>query len=100
MSDLANQARPAIDHLMQHDEDQLYIELGNRLKAIQRDPAVSGSFEPHIDTGLEVLGAADDIKEFGQRFFARLSGQAYTLLCGEDAENSADRQSLINAFGL
>jgi hypothetical protein len=57
--------------------------LSNRLKAIQRDLAVSGFFGSQIDTALETLEVFDDIKEFGQRFFKGLNVQVYELMCGE-----------------
>jgi hypothetical protein len=100
MSDLTRQARPAVESLAGQDEDQLYKELGLRLQAIQRDPSISASFEPQIPTQLEAMGAAEDLRAFGQRFFQRVNVQAYQLVCGQEDEDSEDRESVINAFGL
>ncbi len=100
MADLATQARPAVESLVTYEEDDLYQELGRRLQAIQRDPSISASFEPAITPGLEPQGAAEDLKKFGKRFFARANAQAYQLVCGQNAENSEERERVLDAFGI
>lgn len=100
MSDLVNRARPAVDSLLDKDEEQLYQELGRRALAIQQDPSISGSFAPEINTQLEPLGALDDFKDFGQRFFKRVNKQSYQLICGTEAEDSEERENIISAFGI
>lgn len=100
MADLATEARPAVDALLKNDEDELYLALGSRLRAIQQEPSLSGTFAPDIPAGLEALGAVDDIKDFGRRFFKRVNSQAYQLICGTGAENTEERERVIDAFGI
>jgi hypothetical protein len=100
MADLKDQARPAVQALMDKDEEQLYQELGLRLRAMQENPALSGSFTPQIDTHLEALGPVEDLKDFGQRFFKRVNKQAYQLICGTEAADSEERENIIDAFGI
>ena len=100
MADIKSQARPAVDALLQNDEDQLYLELGKRLSAIKQDPSLSGSFTPDLPSDVEALGPVDDLKEIARRFFARFNAQAYQLVCGAEAENSEEREQVLNAFGI
>ncbi len=99
MDDITAQARRATDQLLESDEDRLYAELGRRLQTMRSDPAISSSFTPPASRGLESLAAIDDLHSFGQRFFTRFGGQAYELMCGAGAEESEDRQKLLEAFG-
>ncbi len=99
MIDLATQAQPAVDKLLPSDDDVLFVELANRVQAMQHNPAIGGTFDPNLPV-LESLGVVDDLKDFGQRFFDRLSKEAYNLVCGAEAEHTEERQNLIAAFGL
>lgn len=101
MADLANQAQPAVSKLLQDSEDQLYTELGTRLTAIRLDPAVAGSFEPHIEFHVEAQGITfEDVRDLGRRFFKQLSPAAYQVICGSDAEDTKERQKLDDAFSI
>jgi hypothetical protein len=99
MPDLASQAQPAVESLLQSDDDALYVELGRRLKALQDDPAVGGAFDPKLVV-LEAMGPVDDIRDFGKRFFERLNGEAYKLMCSTDAEDTEERKKLLDAFPI
>jgi hypothetical protein len=100
MNDIVLQVRPATDQLMREDEDKLYLELGRRLRAMQQVPSLGGSFSPSIDTGLEPLGPAEDLEKFAHRFFDRINIQAYNLVCGKEAEDTEERQRVIDAFDI
>ena len=45
------------------------------------------------------MGARDELKKFGQRLFARWHREAFTLLCGADTRDEADRSELLHAAG-
>jgi hypothetical protein len=100
MADLASKARAGTDKLLAQDENQLYAELGRRLTAMQANPAFSASFAPELPLGLESQGATEDLKAFGQRFFARVNVQAFQMICGKDAPTIEDREKVIDAFGV
>ena len=100
MANLQEQAQPAVQRLLQSNTDQLFTELGLRQKAIEDDPAQAGLFETTATYDAPFAGPLDDLKEFGQRFFDRVSGDLYDLVCGEDAENAIERKKLLGAFGL
>jgi len=73
MTDLASQARPSIEKLLQSDENQLYEELGMRIKAYQNDLSVGASFSPVVEYRAELMGPLDDLKLFGRVFFQRMN---------------------------
>jgi hypothetical protein len=79
MADLEEQARPAVAALLDESETTLLVELGNRLQAIERDPAVGQAFTSELE--LELLGPLDDLRDFGRSFFERINVDAYQLIC-------------------
>jgi hypothetical protein len=100
MADLTALARPAMKELGQKSDDELYAELGARLMLLSRDPKMTGEFKPEEPIEIESLGFAADLKNFGLKFFNRVNRQAYELVCGTDAEESKEREDLLNAFGI
>ena len=100
MADLMSTAQPAVSDLLQSDEGQLYEQLGIRVQAIRRDPSLSGSFSPAVTYDAAAMGPLDDLRDFGQRFFERFQEQAYNLVCGTGQEDSDERKSVIDAFGI
>lgn len=105
MTALMDEARLGLDALKTDDEDQLYMELGRRLQAMQIDPSLSGSFAPDLPVadvsfGIDGEAAMADLKSFGQGFFTRVNVQAYQLVCGGGADNTQDRKQVLDAFGV
>jgi hypothetical protein len=99
MADLVDRARPATERLLSLDDNQLYAELAVRMQEIRRDPASSADFNLAPKSPVESMGF-EDLADFGRRFFNRVSRQAYALMCGDDAEDSNERNQLTQAFGL
>jgi len=97
MTDIALEAKPAIETLLKSDEDQLYTELGARLETLRRDASVAGSFSPTLT---EPLGPADDLRLLGQRFFARIGTEAYGVVCGGQDGDTEEHQQLLTAFSI
>jgi hypothetical protein len=100
MSSLAQKAEPALEALLDYNEDRLFSELGMRLKAVQKDPANSSQFDLAPDKSIEALGLAEDIRAFGRKYFARVNAQVYSLVCGSDADETEERNKLMEAFGV
>src|ERR1035437_8052268 len=100
MPELQDQAKAAVEKLLQSQEDQLFAELGLRGKAIDADPAVAGQFDPDISYDAEFAGPMDALKEFGQRYFDKVNRQVYDLVCGATKESEEDRGKLRDAFGM
>jgi hypothetical protein len=100
MPELQDQAKAAVEKLLQSPEDQLFAELGLRGKAIADDPAVAGQFDPDISYDAEFAGPMDALKEFGQRYFDKVNRQVYDLVCGDAKESQEDRSKLRDAFGM
>ena len=100
MDELKRQAESAVSSLLESDEDQLLEQLGIRTKAIQADPAVSGSFQPDVAYEATTMGVMDDVKELGRRIFKRWNREAFKLVCGGEDLDKKDREELANAFGL
>jgi hypothetical protein len=97
MSDNPDVAVATLDPL---SEDELYAELGERLKAIGARPDLSGTFNLQERVASEPMGLVDDVKAFGQRFFARTQEQAFELVCGTEAEDRQLRKHFTDALGL
>jgi hypothetical protein len=104
MADLTTLAQPAVEELEDKEEDQLYAEIGRRLRMIQLDPKTAADFQPPPDirqkVEIETLGMVDDMSKIGRRFFDRVNVQAYDLVCGSNPDDLSERQSLLNALGL
>lgn len=100
MSDLADQAKPAVTKLLESDPEQLFEELGIRATAVGKDPALAGSFDPTVTYDAALLGPMDDLRHFGKKFFERWSAQSYNLVCGGGLEDQNERKRLLDAFGL
>jgi hypothetical protein len=89
-----------VEKLLQSHSEQLFAELGLRLKAIENDPAQAGSFETTTTFDAPFAGPLDTLREIGQRFFERFSPDAYGLVCGSDDENAGVRKKLLDALNL
>ena|SRR6266702_7003468 len=100
MSDLTQQAMPAVERLLKADEAQLYEQLGIRAKAIAVDPTKAGSFEPEVTYDQAQMGLKEDVLEAGRRLYSRWNVEAYKLVCGTDPEDQKDRKNLTTAFSF
>ena len=100
MSDLTSRARPAVDELVDFDEDKLYGELGARLQAIARAPEGSGQFDMKLTEPLEAYGVPDELKSLGRKFFLRWKREAFNLMCGSAPDDAAAREQISGAFSL
>jgi hypothetical protein len=100
MANLTDMARPAVEDLLQADESQLYEELAIRVKGMQSDPGKAGSFAPDVTYDAADMGALDDLRAFGTAFFKRLNVSAFNLICGVEAEDAEERQTVLDSFGL
>jgi len=85
---------------MQSDVNQLYEELGIRVKAYRSNLSVGGSFAPQVAYTAKEMGALDDLRLFGKEFFGRVNRQAYELLCGNALTDKKDRAKLEEAFKI
>jgi len=100
MAELTSQAKPEIEKLMQSDVNQLYEELGIRVKAYRNDLTVATSFAPQVTYTAELMGPLDDLRLFGKEFFGRVNRQAYELVCGNALTDKKDRAKLEEAFKI
>ena len=89
----------AAKELLARDEDQLYEMLGLRAKATESDLTKQGNLELAV-TYSSHMGPMDDIRKIGKRMFNKLQTQAYGLVCGDDAEDQADRNKIFSALGI
>jgi len=81
------------------DEDTLEEQLGLRLAAANADNTAAVAMPSDFSVDAEHLGLVDDAKELGQRFYKRVSRELHATLCGAGADDSKDRQDLLNAIG-
>jgi hypothetical protein len=100
MTNLANQAEPAMESLLAADEDTLFEQLGIRATAIQENPNLSSSFSPQVIYDEAAMGVLDDVRDYGRRIFRRCSAEGYKLFCGDDPEDEEDRKQLAEVTGI
>lgn len=97
---LEREALPAIEKLLLNEENQLFEELGTRVRAIEQEPQLAGQFEPKFSIEVEHMGALDDLRALGRRIFDRWQQSCYELVCGSDSEDSEARTKFFQAIGL
>ena len=100
MSDLAQQAEPAIKDLLNSDEGALFTTLGIRALAMQGDTALGSSFAPGVTHDESMMGPLTEVRKYGERIFGRVNAEAYKLICGTDPEDAEDRKKLLDVFNL
>lgn len=100
MPELQEQAKAAVEKLLKARDDQLFIELGLRDKAIAVDPSVGDQYDPDITYDADFAGPMDALKEFGQRYFDKVNKQVYELVCGDTKESQQELGKLREAFGF
>ena len=100
MTNLANQAEPAMESLLNADEDTLFEQLGIRATAIQQNLNLGSSFSPEVSYDEAAMGVLDDVRDYGKRIFRRCSVEGYKLFCGDDPEDEEDRKQLADATGI
>jgi hypothetical protein len=99
MAHLDQLAKPAVEELLDSDENQLYEELGIRRHAIISDPSQAGSFQSTATYDAALAGPLDELRAFGRSFFNRVSKDIYDLVCGTGDDSKKERQTLLEAFG-
>lgn len=92
MEDLVAKASPAVTHLLTLDEDQLFNELGARLKALSREPSVGASFD--VDEASASLESWKDFTNFGKKYFNNLNSVAHDIVCGSEEGSQAVSQAI------
>ena len=81
MSGSMDEALRAVEELEDADDDELYRQLGLRIKAMERDPSIAGQYAPPRAL-LEPMGITlGDVVGLGRQAFGRLSKAGYELLC-------------------
>lgn len=85
--------------LVELSEDELFEQLGLRQRKIAADPSGSDRYDMQVPYDVETFGPIDDLKAFGRRYFAKVSRQAYNLMCGSGPEETEERQKIREAFG-
>ncbi|MFL5757077.1 MAG: hypothetical protein ACJ77N_12355 [Chloroflexota bacterium] len=97
MTDLHERARVAAEQLQDVDDDELYQQLGLRIRAIERDPSIAGDLSPDVpatEMGISFV----DLREFGRRTFVTLSAPAMGVVCAGAGEGHS-LEALLRSFG-
>lgn len=89
----------AIQRALSNDEDILLDQLGERLIAIDIEPSLAGSYDPILPFA-QPENIRETAQELGRRVFRRLYRELYQLLCGQNQDDTDDRQKITNALGL
>jgi hypothetical protein len=92
-----------LESLLRVDDARLLEEVGLQTALIRRDPTTAGQLERPRLEGLAHEFPAFDMRNLGLRLFVRYERELHNLLCGENDEDSVDReelrQSLRRAMG-
>lgn len=98
VSSLGNGARQFESFQEMPPLESLYLELGRRVRAAERQPeALGAAYLPNYEAATPESLA--DLIDFGKRAFARVEISVQALLCGDDAADSDQRQMLQQALG-
>lgn len=100
MQAVEKKAEVDLKKLLGADEHTLLEELGMRLKAAKAGVAGAADYDPTLVYDVQEMGPLDDLRELGRRLFRRFTRELHTLVCGAEAENKADRESIIKALGF
>jgi hypothetical protein len=81
------------------DEKSLIEQLGIRAAATRlgRADAISYTSTPTYDGA--VMGAMDDVRTLGRRLLNRWNHELFKVMCGSEAGDAEDRESLLKAIG-
>jgi hypothetical protein len=90
----------AVSKLLKADDSQLYETLAMRAQAIDKSPELRDHFDVEIEYDAQVMGPKEVLQEAGQKILKRWNKETYTLVCGADAEASAQRGKLLSAVGI
>jgi lysophospholipase L1-like esterase len=77
----------------------LIAELGRRATMASADPEHPVPLEADF-RGAALEGMGDVFHAVGKRILKRVNRQLHGLVCGDDADNTADREKLKNVLGL
>lgn len=99
MAELMEEALQAVRALEDADDDELFRQLGLRMKAIERDPSVAGQFAPSR-AALEPMGISlGDVIDAGRKAFSGLSQSGYGLLCGGGSMQGSHFDNFMATLG-
>jgi hypothetical protein len=99
MAELNDEALEAVKALEDADDEELFRQLGLRVAAIQRDPAIAGRFAPTA-AELEPKGIAlGDVVAMGRKAFGSISKAGYGLLCSGDPLMGSHFDSFVATLG-
>jgi hypothetical protein len=100
MSVILEEAESAVSLLLESNEPQLYEQLGIRIKAIEQNPEIAGSFQPALTYSEVAMGPLDSVRDLGQRICRRWEKSAFDLVCGTSSADEQERKSVADAFGI
>jgi len=100
MTEPTPEAISAAEKLRHSSESQLFEELGMRERAVERDASLASQYDLALPSDEAVMGFREDAAKFGRQLFDRWEKEAYKLLCGNAANDTADRKKLAEAFGM
>jgi hypothetical protein len=89
-----------VNKLMQSSEDQLYEDLGVRVKAFATNGAATASFSSTPTYDAKQMGLRDDLRAFGKAWFKGIMTSAHELICGDSPDWKEDRDKIKSTFGL
>ena len=98
MSALGDEVEPGVDQLLMKTEDELFEQLGRRARAIE-GPEVLGD-QSDFDVSFDPSDARDAFQDLGARIYQRWEREAFRLVCGDGHGDGADRERLVEAFGV
>lgn len=102
MKNMRQQANLVTNELLENfDENELYVELGLRMKTMEEDPSQGISFEPGLRFSTEeAMLDKEDWGRIGREIFNRWHVNLYGLICGSEPDDIGDRDKLFGDSNL
>ena len=85
-------------HVIEKSDEELYRELGLLKLAIAEDAEGSDKFGMEVEYTAEAFGPFDGLVAVGRAYFKRVSRRAYSIVCGDDPEDTPEREKIRGAF--
>lgn len=89
----------AVAALVKFDDEALLKQAAMRAEAAKIDPAIAGSYNPKVTYDFEHAGLADDLLDLGSRIVRRWERELHSVVCGTQAEDKKDRDSILKQIG-
>ena len=101
MTTVTDRAAAAVARLEGLSDEQLYEQLGLRVRQMNANPVMAGYFEPPEAFATPMGMTVTDLVGLGRRTFVRFSKMGFDVICGAgvDATQAGHLERLVSSMG-